>query len=298
MPWKIMNEQAALVAGQLQELFSLVSSLPAARTKHDMEIHESKTKLMANSSYRFTREMKIDDEKLETVDSFTFLGSIVSSKGFKSDICARTAQTTSAMTKLRLLWNDRNAMCTLISKINLMRSLVISIRLYGCETWTVTAKLQNWINTLKWGCSGEFSVSSSGSRKKRWSHSKDMTKYQSSWPTHNDSEKGEAQILWSCNSQRWPHKDNNSRNSQGTQEERNAEETTAGRRQRMDWRTTAAHTRYSWGPFSLEECDKKMWCDSDGSMLWWKLWEVNNMAYNTHVVNFVHVCCRCSTVRE
>ena len=39
--------------------------------------------------------------------------------------------------KLKTIWNDRNI--ALSSKIRLMCSLVMSIFLYACEPWTLTA---------------------------------------------------------------------------------------------------------------------------------------------------------------
>ena len=43
------------------------------------------------------------------------------------------------MTRLNPIWNDQNI--TLRSKVRLMRTLVISILLYACETWMLPAPL-------------------------------------------------------------------------------------------------------------------------------------------------------------
>ena len=55
----------------------------------------------------------------------------------------RTAQTAAALTRLKRIWNDRSI--SLSSKIRLMRSLVTSIFLYACESWTLKAELQRRI---------------------------------------------------------------------------------------------------------------------------------------------------------
>ena len=51
-------------------------------------------------------------------------------------ICMRfwVAQTTAAMTKLKVIWNDKNIAVS--SKIRLMHSLVMSIFFHACEMWT------------------------------------------------------------------------------------------------------------------------------------------------------------------
>ena len=57
---------------------------------------------------------------------------------------------TTALTRLKPLWNDRNI--TVSSKIRLMRSLVMSIFLYACETWTLSADLQKRIQAMEMRC--------------------------------------------------------------------------------------------------------------------------------------------------
>ena len=47
---------------------------------------------------------------------------------------------TAALTKLKPIWRDNNI--PLGSKVKLMRSLVISIFLYACDSWTLTAELE------------------------------------------------------------------------------------------------------------------------------------------------------------
>ena len=61
-------------------------------------------------------------------------------EGSKQEILSTIAQTIGALTKLKTLWKDKNI--ALSSKIRLMHSLVISIFLYACETWTLTAELE------------------------------------------------------------------------------------------------------------------------------------------------------------
>ena len=71
-------------------------------------------------------------------------------EGSKSEILSRRAQTTAALTRLKPVWNDRSI--SLSSMIRLMHSLVISIFLYTCESWTLTAELQRKIQAMEMGC--------------------------------------------------------------------------------------------------------------------------------------------------
>ena len=101
-----------------------------------MEISAEKTKLMANNTSGI-------NTKLETVTSFKYLGSVVTDEGSKPEILSRIAQTTTALKRLKPVWNDMSI--SLSSKIRLVRSLVTSIFLYTCKSWTLTAELQRRI---------------------------------------------------------------------------------------------------------------------------------------------------------
>ena len=115
-----------------------------------MEISAEKTKLMTNNTKGISLDVRIGGQKLETVQSFKYLGSVVTDEGSKQEIMSRIAQTIGALTKLKAIWKDKNI--ALSSKIRLMRSLVISIFLYACETWTLTAELEKKIQTTEMRC--------------------------------------------------------------------------------------------------------------------------------------------------
>ena len=51
-------------------------------------------------------QIKVNGEKLETVTSFKYLGSVIAGEGSKPEILSRTAQATAALTRLKPVWND------------------------------------------------------------------------------------------------------------------------------------------------------------------------------------------------
>ena len=81
---------------------------------------------------------------------FKYLGSVITDEGSKPEILSRIAQTTASLTRLKPVWNDRNI--SLSFKIRLMRSLVTSIFLYACKSWTLTAELQRRIQAMEMRC--------------------------------------------------------------------------------------------------------------------------------------------------
>ena len=106
--------------------------------------------LMTYNTSGVNTEIKVNGQKLETVTSFKYLGSVITDEGSKPEILSRIAQATAALTRLKPVWNDRSI--SLSSKIRLMRSLVTSIFLYACESWTLTAELQRRIQVMEIRC--------------------------------------------------------------------------------------------------------------------------------------------------
>ena len=112
-----------------------------------MEISAEKTKLMTNNTSGINTEIIINGQKLEILPSFKYLGSVITDEGSKPAILFRIAQTTAALTRLKPVWIDKSI--SLSSKIRLMHSLVTSIFLYVCESWTLTAELQRRIQAIE-----------------------------------------------------------------------------------------------------------------------------------------------------
>ena len=105
---------------------------------------------MTNNTSDINTEIIVNGQKLETVTSFKYLRSVVSDGSSKSGILSRIAQTTAALTRLIPVWNDRSISFSF--KIRLMRSLVTSIFLYACESWSLTAEVQRRIRAMEMRC--------------------------------------------------------------------------------------------------------------------------------------------------
>ena len=102
---------------------NLVERLDKAFTAYG-KISAEETKLMTNNTTGTNTEIKANGQKLKTVTSFKYLGSVIAHKGSKPEILSRIAQATAALTRLKPVWIDESI--SLSSKIRLMRSLVTS----------------------------------------------------------------------------------------------------------------------------------------------------------------------------
>ena len=138
------------LAEEEEELANLVKHLNKVSTAYGMEISAKKAKLMTINTSGINTGIKVNGQKLETVTSFKYLGSVITDEGSKPEMLSRTAQTTAALTRLKPVWIDKSI--SLSSKIRPMQSLVTPIFLYSCESWTLTAELQRRIQAMKMRC--------------------------------------------------------------------------------------------------------------------------------------------------
>ena len=81
-------------------LASLVDRLDKTSSAFDMEIRAEKTKVTTNNTGCISTDIRVNDEKLDEVDSFKYLGAIVTDQGSKPEVLSRIVQTTAALAKL------------------------------------------------------------------------------------------------------------------------------------------------------------------------------------------------------
>ena len=80
--------------------------------------------------------MQIDEETVETVTDFIFLGSKITADGDCShEIKRRLLLGRKIMTTLDSILKSRDI--TLPTKVRLVKAMVFPVVMYGCESWTV-----------------------------------------------------------------------------------------------------------------------------------------------------------------
>ena len=79
---------------------------------------------------------QIDEETVETVDDFIFLGSKITADGDCShEIKRRLLLGRKVMTNLDSILKTREI--TLPTQVHLVKAMVFAVLMYGCESWTV-----------------------------------------------------------------------------------------------------------------------------------------------------------------
>ena len=101
--------------------------------KAGLKLNIQKTKIMASGPIT---SWQIDGEKVEIVIDFIFLGSKITADGDCShEIKRRLLLGRKAMTNLESILKIRDI--TLQTKVHLVKSMVFSVVMYGCESWTI-----------------------------------------------------------------------------------------------------------------------------------------------------------------
>ena len=117
-----------------------------------MRINVKKTKvLVCGRENRTIIQVKIQNQVIEQVDEFTYLGSAISNDGKnKSEIVKRICQAKIAFNNKKTIFTSKNI--SLKTRKNLLKTYVWSIALYGCETWTITMEERRRLEAFELWC--------------------------------------------------------------------------------------------------------------------------------------------------
>ena len=141
-------DDIALLSHTKKQMQDKTDLLATNASKTGLRINIKKTKVLrANTKHHET--LKLQGNEIEDVEEFTYLGSIVDSKGgTERDVKARIGKARTAFTLLAKIWKARNI--SLKTKLRIFNSNVKSVLLYGAETWklnkSIITKLQTFVN--------------------------------------------------------------------------------------------------------------------------------------------------------
>ena len=101
--------------------------------KVGLKLNIQKTKIMASGPIT---SWEIDGERVETVSDFILGGSKITADGDCSHEIKRCLLLgRKVMTNLDSIFKSRDI--TLLTKVHLVKAMVFSVIIYGCESWTV-----------------------------------------------------------------------------------------------------------------------------------------------------------------
>lgn len=132
--WNIRYaDDTTLLASNKEDLQRMAEAIREESLKYGLEINNSKTNTMCIHG---EGDLSIQNQVIEKVNSFKFLGSRVNTTGGSSeDIKTRIAMAKSTTTSMTDIWKSNDLSTNL--KVHLVKSLIWPIALYACESWTL-----------------------------------------------------------------------------------------------------------------------------------------------------------------
>ena len=126
-------DDTTLMAESEEELKSLLVSVKEESEKVGLKLNIQKTKIMASAPIT---SWQIDGETMETMRDFILGGSKITADGDCSPEIKRCLLLgRKVMTNLDSVLKRRDT--TLPTKVGLVKAMVFSVVMYGCESWTL-----------------------------------------------------------------------------------------------------------------------------------------------------------------
>ena len=121
------------MAESKEELSSLLMKVKEESEKSGLKLNIQKTKIMASGPIT---SWQIDEETVETVRGFIFLGFKITADGdFSHEIKRHLLVGRKVMTNLYSIFKSRNI--TLPTKVCLVKAMIFPVVMYGCERCTI-----------------------------------------------------------------------------------------------------------------------------------------------------------------
>ena len=131
-----------------EELKSLLMKVKLESEKVGLKLNIQKTKIMASGPIT---PWEIDGERVETVSDLIFLGSkITADSDCSHEIKRCLLLGRKVMTHLDSIFKSRDI--TLLTKVRLVKAMVFSVVMYGCESWTVKRAERRRIDAFELWC--------------------------------------------------------------------------------------------------------------------------------------------------
>ena len=131
-----------------KELKSLLMKVKEENEKADLKLNIQKMKIMTSGP---VTSWQIDEEKVEAVTDFLFLGSKITVDGDCSHEIKRCLLLgKKAMTNLDSILKSRDE--TLPTKFCLVKAMAFPVVMYGCENWTTMRAKHQRIDAFELWC--------------------------------------------------------------------------------------------------------------------------------------------------
>ena len=144
------TDDLALLGENAKSLQSMTDNLASTAVKVGLRISTEKTKVMSVREQQ-PMVLKVNQQKAEEVENFTYLRSSISNKGStEQDISCGLDKAASVFQRLSSTWISNHV--SMKSKLSLCNSLVIPVAIYASETWKSNNNLVHKLDVFHHRC--------------------------------------------------------------------------------------------------------------------------------------------------
>ena len=143
-------DDICLLADDLEDLQTLTEAIVCEARKVGLRVNTRKTEIMSmRTSDR--RQVSIENEPIRGVEKFVYLGSEIWKDGdIRNEVGIRIGKAGAAFRNMEKVWNEDGI--SLRTKLKLFNSIVVSVLLYGCETWKGLKEIEERVRRFESGC--------------------------------------------------------------------------------------------------------------------------------------------------
>jgi hypothetical protein len=139
-----------LLSSRLKDVQSKCNDLDKNSQKIGLKIHPGKTKMLRARTSN-TEPITIKGKAVEDVETFTYLGSKVTADGdCEVEVRTRLAKARHSFASLCTIWRSKQYSTN--TKLRLYKSNVLSVLLYGAETWKMTKSISHSLEVFQNRC--------------------------------------------------------------------------------------------------------------------------------------------------
>jgi len=144
-------DDTTLICSSRKELMDLLRRVKRASERKGLLLNTKKTKIMVLDNDNTGSDFLLDGQKIEVVQQFEYLGSLINTKGDSTaEIKRRLAIARKTMMNMSDIWKSKGLSKNL--KIRFLRATIFSIAAYGSESWAMTKNDRKRVDAFEMWC--------------------------------------------------------------------------------------------------------------------------------------------------
>ena len=128
-------DDTVLLSSTPEGLEKMIKSVKNHSENQNLFLNAKKTKILKSDKTERATNIIIDGDKIEEVNDFDYLGSLIAQNGdCIKEIRRRLGMATNKLKSMKKIWKDNDVK----TKLKFLRSIVFPLAIYGSEIWSLT----------------------------------------------------------------------------------------------------------------------------------------------------------------